>query len=224
MILPDFRLFKHCIGLVCNEVALGIYFSLHDLRYNMSDKTDDLIKQLLTKLDKTNAALERIADYLEPSEETESASPSEADKEILAWLNQPVQSLIEETANAILADDEEVSPWGVTSAVQHYFSDKTGLLSEEFSSDMRFKLLKVSAGVEKVIKKREKEQLDQESKRVPDFVDLCLSWAKENGLRKVTLSDMDTFESEKNLDILSETSRKVYSRVNTILRASRTAV
>lgn len=63
---------------------------------------------------------------------------------------------------------------------------------------------------------REKFQKEKES--LPQLIQDCTKWAKQNGLKRVTQSDISTFLLEKNIDILKETKTMLYSKTNALLK------
>lgn len=63
---------------------------------------------------------------------------------------------------------------------------------------------------------REKFQKEKES--LPQLIQDCTKWAKQNGLKRVTQSDISTFLLEKNIDILRETKTMLYSKTNALLK------
>src|SRR3990167_1300611 len=63
---------------------------------------------------------------------------------------------------------------------------------------------------------RAKFQKEKES--LPQLIQDCTKWAKQNGLKRVTQSDISTFLLEKNIDILRETKTMLYSKTNALLK------
>jgi hypothetical protein len=66
-----------------------------------------------------------------------------------------------------------------------------------------------------------KERLGKEKEEFPSLVSQCVDWARINGLKRLTLSDLDTYILEKDLDILQETKRALYSMANLKLKSKK---
>jgi hypothetical protein len=63
--------------------------------------------------------------------------------------------------------------------------------------------------------------LAKEKDELPSLVSQCVDFARMNGLKKLTLSDVDTFIIEKELDLMHETKRAVYSMANVKLKSQK---
>ena len=63
------------------------------------------------------------------------------------------------------------------------------------------------------------EQIEREKEELPSLVSHCIDWARSHGLKRVTLADVDAYIIERNLDILKETRRALYSFVNVKLKS-----
>ncbi len=72
--------------------------------------------------------------------------------------------------------------------------------------------------VEKINNDKRKERLDKEKEQLEALVCNCVEWANKNKLPKVTHADMDVFILENSLDLLSETTRTIYSMANLELK------
>jgi hypothetical protein len=68
---------------------------------------------------------------------------------------------------------------------------------------------------------KKKRRLAEEKEELPSLVSQCLDWARLNGLKRLTLSDIDTFIMEKDLNLLHETKRAMYSMVNLKLKTGK---
>ena len=66
-----------------------------------------------------------------------------------------------------------------------------------------------------------KEQLEKEKTELPSLVSLCVDWAKEHGLKRITQSDVDAFLMDKTIEILSQTKRALYAMANVELKKSK---
>lgn len=61
-------------------------------------------------------------------------------------------------------------------------------------------------------------KFQKEKESLPQLIQDCTKWAKQNGLKRVTQSDISTFLLEKNIDILRETKTMLYSKTNALLK------
>lgn len=61
--------------------------------------------------------------------------------------------------------------------------------------------------------------LQEEKDELPSLVAKCVDWAGINNLNKVTLADVDAFLLEKDLDLLRETKKALYSTANFKLKS-----
>jgi hypothetical protein len=66
-----------------------------------------------------------------------------------------------------------------------------------------------------------KRRLEEEKEELPSLVGKCVDWAKANGLRRLTLADVDTFMLESDLKLMPETRRALYSMANSKLKPGR---
>jgi antitoxin component of MazEF toxin-antitoxin module len=65
---------------------------------------------------------------------------------------------------------------------------------------------------------KEEEQLGRENSELPSLIDACYDWTRAHGLTKFTMGDVDVFLSEQGKDLLKETKRILYSKVNARLK------
>jgi len=71
---------------------------------------------------------------------------------------------------------------------------------------------------EKKIADSGRAKFQKEKESLPQLIQDCTKWAKQNGLKRVTQSDISTFLLEKNIDILRETKTMLYSKTNALLK------
>jgi hypothetical protein len=64
-----------------------------------------------------------------------------------------------------------------------------------------------------------KRVLQEEKDELPSLVDKCVEWAGINNLNKVTFADVDAFLLDKDLRLLGETKRALYSMANVKLKS-----
>jgi hypothetical protein len=68
---------------------------------------------------------------------------------------------------------------------------------------------------------KKKKRLSEEKEELPSLVSQCVDWARINGLKRLTLADVDTFIMEKDLDVLNETKRAIYAMGNVRLKSGK---
>jgi hypothetical protein len=66
-----------------------------------------------------------------------------------------------------------------------------------------------------------KERLKKEKEELPSLVSQCVDFARMNNLKRLTLSDVDTFVMEKDLDVMHETKRAIYAMANVKLKSGK---
>jgi hypothetical protein len=66
-----------------------------------------------------------------------------------------------------------------------------------------------------------KERLKKEKEELPSLVSQCVEFARMNNLKRLTLSDVDTFVMEKDLDVMHETKRAIYAMANVKLKSGK---
>ena len=66
-----------------------------------------------------------------------------------------------------------------------------------------------------------KERLKKEKEELPSLVSQCVDFARMNNLKRLTLSDVDTFVMEKDLDLMHETKRAIYAMANVKLKSGK---
>lgn len=92
----------------------------------------------------------------------------------------------------------------------------------DLSNDIRAKIDKAEKITEKKWEKKiadsGRAKFQKEKESLPQLIQDCTKWAKQNGLKRVTQSDISTFLLEKDIDILRETKTMLYSKTNTLLK------
>ena len=92
----------------------------------------------------------------------------------------------------------------------------------DLSNDIRAKIDKAEKITEKKWEKKiadsGRAKFQKEKESLPQLIQDCTKWAKQNGLKRVTQSDISTFLLEKNIDILRETKTMLYSKTNALLK------
>lgn len=106
-----------------------------------------------------------------------------------------------------------------------YFWENRGVQEFLLPPEARLKIQRAQFLAEKEIMKQQdaerKRRLLEEKDELPSLVGKCVDWARENGLKRVILSDADTFLLEKDLDLLHETKRALYSMVNLMMKSKK---
>ncbi|MGA2309705.1 MAG: hypothetical protein ABSG57_09185 [Candidatus Bathyarchaeia archaeon] len=67
----------------------------------------------------------------------------------------------------------------------------------------------------------QRRALQEEKDELPSLVGKCVDWARINNLKKVALADVDAFLMEKDLHLLRETKRALYSMANLKLKTGK---
>jgi hypothetical protein len=118
-------------------------------------------------------------------------------------------------------EDEEVS----FHTVSNFFWKSKGVESYLMPSEAQLKIGRAEFLAEREITKKEetqkKKRLMEEKEELPSLVSQIIDWARINGLKRVTLSDIDTYILEKDLDILYETKRALYAMANLKLKSKK---
>lgn len=71
---------------------------------------------------------------------------------------------------------------------------------------------------EKIRKYADKKITDKEKEKIPEIVESCLTWAKENSLKKVFKRNLDVFLDEQEITLSWETKDRIYNKVNMKLK------
>jgi hypothetical protein len=105
------------------------------------------------------------------------------------------------------------------------FWSKKGVERFLLPLDVRLKIEQANIKAERQFEKEEndkkKAKLADEKEELPSIMCQCVDWAIINGLKRVTLSEIDTFLMEKDIDILYETRRMLYSTANLKLKTGK---
>jgi len=68
---------------------------------------------------------------------------------------------------------------------------------------------------------QKKQRLEKEKDELPSLVSQSVDWARIKGMKRLTLADVDSYAMEKDLDILKETKRALYSMANLKLKTGK---
>jgi len=81
--------------------------------------------------------------------------------------------------------------------------------------DAHFKMESVG---EIVSARLEKERFKEEKAKLPQLAEACAKWAKENGLKRITKSDLNAFEIENSVNVVQDIRTLIYSKANALLK------
>jgi hypothetical protein len=95
--------------------------------------------------------------------------------------------------------------------VKELFWSKKGIMRFTTDPELRFKMSKVEMIADKSI---EEAQAAEEKERLPDLIDSCIDWCKENELKKVTKTNIKAFLAEKEITLSRNSEDILYQRVN----------
>lgn len=110
-------------------------------------------------------------------------------------------------------------------SMSHYYWSDKGIEKYQMPSDIQMKIEKAEMLAEREIRRDEenqrKERLKKEKEELPSLVSQCVDFARMNNLKRLTLSDVDTFVMEKDLDVMHETKRAIYAMANVKLKSGK---
>lgn len=118
-----------------------------------------------------------------------------------------------------LAGSDEVWIADVSDA----YWEKKGIEKWEAPAAVRLKLDKAERLAQQKIRDEkaaeEKIRVDREKAELPDLTQRCLKWALENGLKRITHSDITAFLMAEGAELSYETERALYSKANVQLKS-----
>jgi hypothetical protein len=96
--------------------------------------------------------------------------------------------------------------------VKEFFWSKKGVVNRfSINPEIKFKMEKVEMNAQKRI---EEAQMEEEKEKIPDLIDSCIDWCKDNGLKKVTKTNVKAFLAEKETTLSRNSEDILYQRVN----------
>lgn len=138
-------------------------------------------------------------------------------------INSSADELAEEIfsyAQKELQDEEE--RWLDSEFFDGFWNSKGIEDKFELPKDIQSKIKKAEKMTQKKLEKdsndREQRKYQQEKAALPQLIEDCINWAKQNGLKRVTKSDISAFLLEKNLEIFTDTETILYSKANARLK------
>jgi len=107
--------------------------------------------------------------------------------------------------------------------ISNFFWENKGIEHYYMPSEIRLKIERANilarTQIHREAEKQKKEQMQKEKEGLPSLVSHCVDWARTNGLKRLTLADIDAYILERNLDILKETRRGLYAIANVELKS-----
>ncbi len=138
----------------------------------------------------------------------EKATPANIAEEIIEFKNQHFSN-------------ERVSSFDLT---RLFWTDKE-LDNWEIPAKVQLKIeqanLKVQQKLDEIEEAKNRKRLAEEKQKLSTLIKECIDWTNQAGLKKLTLADVDAFILDKNLDIMFETRRALYSKVNIKLKVDK---
>lgn len=159
----------------------------------------------------------RTTDWWDALMEQETQKESEVEAKKAEISNDVKSKSVEQLAEELLAFIREEFPESETRVGPPYEAERlfweTKGLRSPFVEDpeIRIKMERTEILARSIL---EQEVQKREKELIPELVEQCVKWARENGLRKVTKTNVDYFLTEAGRS-LSRTSRDtIYNKVN----------
>lgn len=109
--------------------------------------------------------------------------------------------------------------------ISDFFWKSKGIERFLMPSDIQLKIERANIlarrEILKEVETQKKERLEKEKEELPSLVSQCIDWARTNGLKRLTLGDIDAYIMERNLDILKKTRRALYAMANVKLKSKK---
>jgi hypothetical protein len=135
---------------------------------------------------------------------------------------------IEELAEEILVyakenvEDSEDREYLVYDMIRDYWTEK-GVNRYDFPLYILQKLDKAEALASRQWKIEvvtiQKNRLNQERARLPQIIEDCVKWAKENNIKNLKKGDVNAFLLDKDIKILQSTKDILYSKANALMNS-----
>lgn len=161
----------------------------------------------------------------------ETGTPVRANPPVPKWLK---TATAESIAKDILEFKDEQFPngnddnsfgFGMSSSITRLFWSKKGVQTYWLPPEIQCKIEQADMMVNIQIRKEEddkrRQRLSTEKEELPSLVGQCADWARLNDLKKLTQGEVESFVQEKELDLLHETIRLLWIRVNLALKTGR---
>jgi hypothetical protein len=106
--------------------------------------------------------------------------------------------------------------------LRHYWSEK-GVEKLFLPSEISMKIQKAEMLAETELLRKEqaekKERLEKEKEELPSLVSQYVDWARLRSIKRATLTDVESFVLDKDIDILKETKRAIFIMANAKLKS-----
>jgi len=152
------------------------------------------------------ASTEELYEQEIPSE-IKKKSPEELSREFADYMEQEHPELVGEN----YLPESITSVFWKNKGLEIHHLDEDDMMGEEISE-------KVETAQRLGIELWEQRMKEKESKIVPHLIEECDEWARENGLRGISRSNLNAFLGEKEVSLSSEARERIYSRVSVLLR------
>jgi len=176
-----------------------------------------------------------VVAFLESSilEESEIGGPLEGVPEPVEWGKRETPGWLmdispEDLAAEMLEFMKKEFPdqgWRYIQMSSRMFLQQKGVEAYGLPADINMKVEKAlylaQREAQKEYEEASRSRLQQEKEELTSLVEMCVDWARVHGLKRVTVADVDALILEKNLDIMSETKRALYSLANVKLKSSK---
>jgi len=170
--------------------------------------------------------LQSVSEGVPPTEETMETSRirfSREEAEVPDWIKtrKPEELAVEmlEFKRKEFSEDEDLG----FHTISNFFWKSKGIERYFMPSDIQLKVERANILARKEILKeadiKKRERLKKEKEELPSLVSQCIDWARTNGLKRLTLADIDAYIMERDLDILNETRRALYATANVKLKS-----
>lgn len=183
-----------------------------------------LIVAFLQKVQES-ASEESSSSSLEQNIEMESSISHRETSKVPSWLKTATpESIAKEILEFKDEEFTENEPVSFHSVINLFWSKKgveRFFLPPEIDMKIRQADIKAQMQFQKEEDEKKKARLSEEREELPTLVSKCVDWARVSGLKRVALADIDTFLLEKDLDILRETKKAVYSMTNVKLKSEK---
>jgi hypothetical protein len=102
-----------------------------------------------------------------------------------------------------------------------YWTQK-GVLKNLMPSEIQVRISEAERLAEQELVKKEqiekKERLENETEQLPNLVSQFVDWTKPRSIKRPTLTEVEQFVVDKNIDILKETKRSIFIMANEKLK------
>jgi len=160
----------------------------------------------------------------------ETGMPIRASSTVPKWLK---TATAESIAKDILEFKDEQFPngdddrfrFGMDSSIIRLFWSKKGVQRFGLPPEIQCKIEEADTMVDMQIRKEEndkrKQRLTTEKEELPSLIGQCADYARSNELKKLTQGEVEAWVQEKELDLLPETIRLLWTKVNLALKTGK---